>query len=279
MTNPVSIDIPEKTVTKIAGNTFGFLIARLVGGSDYYITFRPTGSAAPTPAEMLEQTLPVFENELYHQFSFTSPVDAYMLTEDQPGENISRILYFDDDPSGCFIKQATASRDGVLTSSYSDDYIVRGNCFNVEHRGEVGANASVKDVIDFSDMPDNTIAFLLPIRFVTAGGEFWIDTYFVDAYTGGTVIAGINAKDTQPVNVADGFFAHNVTYEGVTTLNKREYLISGGSNSASARSGSGTGSNALIFTEKPIICIDFQNKTNAAARIQTSVVWFEIPLQ
>lgn len=47
-------------------------------------------------------------------------------------------------------KQQSYSADGIIMTTYADDYIVRGDAYNVVSRHTLASGASIKLVMDFT---------------------------------------------------------------------------------------------------------------------------------
>lgn len=105
MTKPVSISLVDKTITKIATASFGFLLVRKTGGSDYFITVRKTGEAEPTPEEFTAESFSIFDgDEIFYTGNYPNAVDVYMYADSEPDGNGSAILYFDCDQAAALRK-------------------------------------------------------------------------------------------------------------------------------------------------------------------------------
>lgn len=85
MASPIVTTILQNVVTKVATNAIEFLAHNLSQGVVFYYTFRDTGSAAPSIADISQERIPLFSgNYNYKKICFETPVDIYVYA---PSEN------------------------------------------------------------------------------------------------------------------------------------------------------------------------------------------------
>lgn len=91
MANPVIRSIKEKVVSIIATNvTTGVVNKHREQGRDfqYLVTYRLTGEAAPSSAEMLDEGVIMFmDNPEQETISNTAAIDIYVYGNDEDGKN------------------------------------------------------------------------------------------------------------------------------------------------------------------------------------------------
>jgi hypothetical protein len=171
------------------------------------------------------------------------------------------------------IRAQSISKNGLVTTTYADDGMVKGQCFHIRKRLTLTSGQTYYVAFDLT-ANDDKILFSLPLEMSTAGGCVFVDTYGADSYTGGTSITPIkmNAMGTQN--------ALAVVKEGVTPTggpySLREYIV--GTLSTNQSSGSGTGlidTPKILNPAKPII-FKLVNQESSSVILNINFIWYEI---
>jgi hypothetical protein len=176
------------------------------------------------------------------------------------------------------IRQASYSRDALLSTSYADDFIVRGKAFQVQRRIENIPNGTAyKSVIDFSGVDEDKIIFMLPVALSSTGGPMYIQTYAITSYTGGTVLP-VNKMNYLLSNESQAVVKKGVTTSDVAGTDVREYELGALGNPQQVnRAGNISGAaSALIFPPGGILCLDVLNQYTEALPLIVGLVWYEI---
>lgn len=188
----------------------------------------------------------------------------------------SSVLCFDESGIGSSLVRMTQqsfSRDAVLVTTYADDFVSRGQCFQVIKRVALTSSQTRYVVFDLTAHTEKLI-YSLPIQFYSSGGEVFIDTYGVDSYTGGTVIPALKVNGLSNIDPL-AIIKIDVTPSG-TPLNIREYLI--GAKSTNQSSGGGRGIDGIprvLNTAKPIV-LKITNQETVNVNVEIGLVWYEI---
>lgn len=167
--------------------------------------------------------------------------------------------------------QKSFSGDAVLTTTYADDYIVRGQAFQVQKRIALGSAETLYLVFDFSTAIGKTI-FTLPIVGSTTAGLVYLDTFIADSYTGGSPITAL------PINSISSNTSLATIKSGVTptgSSNLREYSIGiKATNQASGGAPIG-GQTPKLFTGSRLV-FKFVNQESAANVVTLGFTWYEL---
>ncbi len=164
------------------------------------------------------------------------------------------------------------SGGGLVTTTFADDYINRGNAFQI-HRRITVPTAGKKIVLDFSTVTDKEI-FTLPIRMKTNTGQVFVDTYIITAYIGGTVIPTIN-RNTTSINTAESIVKDGITSTDVAGDDVREYIVGELIARRNPGGGSGGGSSPKIFSPVKLV-IDVDNQEEEEVIMELDFNWYEV---
>lgn len=169
-------------------------------------------------------------------------------------------------------QQQSFTGNAIVATTYADDYVTRGQAFQVQKRFSLTSGASAYWEFNVPAAASK-IVYSLPIAANTYGGGCSLDTYYADSSTGGSAVTPINLNAGSSINplvtVKSG-----VTVSGTPT-GVREYLIG---SSASARTGGGTiGTDVpkIIATDKPLY-FKFTNLENSTIQVAFNFVWYEL---
>lgn len=84
MADPELIDCPEGEWTPVAINVVAGLVhKKLTAPSEYFQTYRTTGSAAPTE---FEEGVPLFKGNIVEEISSVAHIDVYVWCVDKDGQ-------------------------------------------------------------------------------------------------------------------------------------------------------------------------------------------------
>lgn len=170
--------------------------------------------------------------------------------------------------------QRSFSGDAVLTTTYQDDYITRGNGFQVKKRIALTSGQTL--YLEFDISKHAGVVYSLPIEFSTGGGLVFVDTYNADSSTGGTVLAvpiNVNGLSTK---TSDTTIKTGVTVTGTPT-NVREYIV--GTLSTNQSSGGGPaqeGIPKILNNAKPLY-FKIVNQESAAVTLNIGFTFYELP--
>lgn len=166
------------------------------------------------------------------------------------------------------------SQDGIVTTSYSDDYIIRGKSFQIARIFNLSTGVT-KFVFDCSDVDDSKRVFVLPLRFGADDGPMQIKTYQA-TYSGGSSIPPINLN-TLSDTTSQVSILNDVTSSDSPGDDLREYLIgSSGGIFTAGRGGQIDGEGSVILDNTAVFLIDVDNQSGGDANFRLGIVWFEI---
>ena len=78
MANPLPVEIPEKTVTKVATDVTNGIINRVLSDVKYRASYRMTGESAPNIEYMLQYGRVIFEESNQEKISAEAGIDVYI---------------------------------------------------------------------------------------------------------------------------------------------------------------------------------------------------------
>lgn len=145
---------------------------------------------------------------------------------------------------GFLNSQLSFSKDALLATNYLDDYIVRGNVFNITLVQAFTAGTPIYFTSEYMGATDISL-FLLPIKINPTEGYLILNIYEGSDYTGGTPVESVNrnrlSSKTADVDVNVGATG---TTEG-TLIQSIVYGVAGTNQSAGG--GSDTAFESLIL--------------------------------
>lgn len=175
------------------------------------------------------------------------------------------------------LRQKSNTGDAVLTTTYADDYITRGNAFQVRRRISLAASTTTKIVLDTTAVPSTSYIFILPVSVAGTGGPILVDTYGISTYTGGSAIVPAKLNSTSS-NVAASLFLTGITSSDVAGNDLRQYIIGATGNPQQVnRSGSSSGAVPYIVAPGSKIVMQINNTYTDTNTIAFDVIWYEIP--
>jgi hypothetical protein len=90
MANPIKVDVPKNTWTKVATNvTAGVIKIRDYQSSDYFSTYRMTGNPAPTGDQTETTSTQIKSPEMI--ISATAGIDVYLYCYEKDGSVVVAI--------------------------------------------------------------------------------------------------------------------------------------------------------------------------------------------
>lgn len=171
------------------------------------------------------------------------------------------------------IFQTSYTKDGLLTTTYADDYVTRGKGFELQRRITLTSGQTL--YLEFNiALAVGKLVYSLPIRASTNIGTVFLDTYLADSSTGGTAMSVNNLNglsSTVPLTTVKT----GVTPSGTPTK-LREYSI--GAAKTNQSSGGGTGSAVfpkVLDNTKPLY-FKFVNQETVTVTVDLGFVWYEI---
>ena len=125
------------------------------------------------------------------------------------------------------ILQTSFSKDGLLTTTYADDYITRGKAFQVQRRiVAIPTTGTYKVVLDLSAVDSSKMVFILPLVMSATGGPVYMKTYKITTYTGGTIFPATRLNTlASNIITAQGVVKHGITSTDVSGDDLREYEL------------------------------------------------------
>ena len=170
--------------------------------------------------------------------------------------------------------QTSYTDDAVLTTTYADDFITKGNGFQIKKRIDLTAGQTIYLEFDITKAVGKTV-YSLPLRMSTGGGMVYVDSYNADSSTGGTTLATPNNLNGKSSTAALTTVKTGVTVTGTAT-NVREYVV--GILSTKQSSGGGQGGvdvPKILDNSKPLY-FKIENTESAAVVLDFEFVWYEI---
>ena len=168
--------------------------------------------------------------------------------------------------------QESNSRDAVLSTTYEDNEISKGNCYQIKKRITLASEETLKLCFDFSQT--DKVIYSMPVIKVPNQGNLFTDTYFVDSVAdGSTYDTPLN------MNANSSNTAETPVKTGVTETGDQQFLreYTDGSPITNQASGGGTflSDRPKILPNKPLI-IYFQNQETEEMVIDFNYNWYEI---
>lgn len=172
---------------------------------------------------------------------------------------------------GVWSKQASADGDAVLTTNYSDDYLVRGNAHEVHRRMPISIGTEYW-VFDTTGVTKAAV-FSLPIVGNCSNDQVYLDTYAIESYAGGTVVPSTNP------NGIDGEDAEAVLKTGVTPTGTpgddlRQYIFGTQAQGANLGGGEHSGAHPKLFPPGAIIVVKIVS--TATLDFEFNFLWYEV---
>ena len=166
------------------------------------------------------------------------------------------------------------SKNGLIVTSYENDYISQGVAFQIHRRIPIGASATVKVVFDYSALVDKGI-FTLPIMAKTNCCQCYLNTYKIETYTGGSELPSINRNGVSS-NIAECVVKIGVTSADIAGDDLREYIVGALSTRQNSGGGSISGESPKIFESGDIIMFEIINQENDAVDFELNFNWYEV---
>jgi hypothetical protein len=168
------------------------------------------------------------------------------------------------------------SGDGVLTTTYADDYIVRGYAHEIHRRIPV---TTTRDywVLDTTNVTSDFV-FTLTLYGNADENQVKIDTYKIDSYTGGTEIPSVNPNAIPGVGLdANATFKTGVTPNilvGSAGDDLRQYTFGTQGQGNVPGGGFSSGGHAKVFSPGDIVCLSVIG--TGTVDFEFNWLWYEI---
>lgn len=171
--------------------------------------------------------------------------------------------------------QLSVSKDGLILTSYRDDYIARGQGFEIHRRLPLTSAQTLYAVFDLSGVDAGKFVFSMPLKARTSIGQVYIDSYLITSYTGGAEIPEVNSNRASSLT-AQGALVSGVTPTGSPGNDLRQYII--GQATAPVNEGGGPGSEdgPKIWLPDDLVGVKIVNQENEAIDLELFLQWFEI---
>ena len=175
--------------------------------------------------------------------------------------------------------QSSTTGNAILTTTYSDDYGVRGCHYICNCVESIAANTTKSILLDLSVISENKQVFILPFTGQSGNEEVRITFYEDTNYSGGTTKRCININRT-----SDNVKGFTLT-EGATGSTKGDILtehVAFGSSASfgpfgSSTAGTASGSAPLLLDTTLKYLITFENTGDTATTFECNINIFEIP--
>jgi hypothetical protein len=169
------------------------------------------------------------------------------------------------------------SKDGIVITTYADDNIVKGNCFQIQRVITITNEAPIYIVLDTTALvAAGKILFILPLQMHTAGGNCKVETYPIDSYSEGSEIK------FSRVNATVENYALSKVYRGVTPVGDvpddeyREYSVGTYSTNQASGGGSEMPDIAKQFPAGRLITAKLSTKETEDVELSFGLIIFEL---
>lgn len=165
------------------------------------------------------------------------------------------------------------SRDALLSTSYADDYAIRGNGFEIRKRFALTSLQTIYVCLDFTAAVGKRI-ITLPLILGSTNGLIFFDTYGIDSYENGNPVDILKLNSMSPISPLA------VAKTGITPsggpYGLREYKV--GSESTPLYSGGGGNINPSIkiFPSGSILAGKVENKESDNNVFNLGLIFYEI---
>lgn len=272
-----TISSTEWTAISAAGQSCSVILDQQDDGASGAMDVRVIGATSMPSASDFTKARRIFrpsnnENGLL----FNCPIGMTLYGRCKDG---SAIVSVDSSVGIPPILQTSYSKDAVLTTTYQDDYIAKGNAYQVQRRiTSIPTTGTYKIVLDLSSLSSAKVAFILPINMSATGGPVYIKTYKITTYTGGTAFPTNKLNTlTSNTNTAQGVVKHGITSTDIAGDDLREYELGATGNPQQVnRSGGATGAAPLIVPAGTKICLEIDNNYTDVISFTLGLVWYEI---
>jgi len=167
--------------------------------------------------------------------------------------------------------QTSYTEDALKMTTYADDYITRGNAFQIKRRIKLTSEQTMYLEFDITKAVGKVI-YSMPLQMVTSGGLVYVDTYTADSSTGGTSLGiPINLNGLSS-NTALTTVKSGVTVSGDVT-NLRQYVV--GTHSSTGGGPGNVDVPKILNNAKPLY-FKLVNAESDSTVLEINFVWFEI---
>lgn len=171
--------------------------------------------------------------------------------------------------------------DGLIATSYEDDYAVQGYEWTVNAVEDIGATAVLQFLLDFSAVPSTDGIFVLPVMIKSSASEVRFRLYEDTDYSGGTTITPWNrnrafqqAKNFVITGGVVGINAPTGTDKGTLLPEHAAFAASQGNIQNSAIGGT---SRPIILDRTKKYLLELENTGGDATTIEYEGLIFQIP--
>ena len=168
----------------------------------------------------------------------------------------------------------SSSRDGLLTTSYADDYIVRGNAFKVNDFFDVAGGASISFTLDPTALTSDQFVFILPITIQSSEERVEFRIYENTDYTGGAVKQYYNANRNFPDSY--DFVVHQGTSGTTEGTELQKHVVFASSQGINESSGQGGSSNALMLNTDYVYLFEITNLGSGSTTVEYDTTIYQI---
>ena len=175
------------------------------------------------------------------------------------------------------LSQQTFDGKGIVTASFEDDYITRGNRFEFTGKISLGASGSQKFLVDLSSVPKGKFIYVTPVVFESSATEVDFILYEDTDYTGGTSVTGYNRNR----NFGDTY--NFVVTTGATGSDKGTAILTRTAFGSTAAPGlgstsrSGVATAAIVLDTSKNYLVEFVNiDTGTATKVTFDEAVYEV---
>lgn len=164
------------------------------------------------------------------------------------------------------------SGDGIVTTSYDDDYIVRGNAFTSQL--VLSLTSGMNYVLFSGNGSASDTIFTIPPRFSADDGQVIVSFRLGSDYSGGAELAYFNRNATSP-NTPKAKLALGATGTDEGTI-QSQYLIGTTGGFFTSGGGQTSGDKAFIIPANAIFLVEINNQSGGTINFGYTFTWYEL---
>jgi hypothetical protein len=172
-------------------------------------------------------------------------------------------------------KYASSENDALLAITCCDDFVIKGQGFQIRKRFELSSGEILYMVLDTTNLiAKNKKVHTLPLQLSSTAGLIYFDTYAVDSYTGGNLITPLKLNATSENE------ALSVVKSGVTPIGGpyglREYTIGIAASPIFPGGGSRLDETMKTFPAGTILIAKAENKETNPNTLSIGLTFYEV---
>lgn len=176
-------------------------------------------------------------------------------------------------------EQSSFSGDGIVTTDYGNNAIVKGDGFTFEKLFTILSGATLYVLVDYTTytpgLNKSGNIFILPPVFRTTAGPAIVTVYRGTDYAGGTEFSAINPNTTAAKSTSGTTFTAGATgtTKGDVVL---EYLVGGDSLGVNRAAGDATGLAFFVRNNTNKTLVEIDNQSGVDIQFTYSQLLFEV---